>query len=390
MANAPMEKYRLTSEFYRAKVAQIQAKLAEANLDGLLLLDPYNVMYASGFFHVPSERPLGMYIPQAGQASLYVPLLEQEHAAETWIRNIRVYFEFPGEEHPTLWMARETGAKRLGVDSVSYTMHGKLSAVTEIVVSPIVAEMRLIKSAEECKLVELAAGYADYCVNQVFEQAGAIIRGGGSELDVLSACLSATSAKMRAEVGDVFELYGGAVVGTVHSGPQAAFPHGRPNRRAPQVGETLIAGIGAKVYGYHAESGATFILSEPTAEQMHILKAMQACNDAAIRTLQIGHVGAAVNEAALGALRDAGLSAHIRHRIGHGIGVQGHEAPYLAPGDQTPLQAGMVFSNEPGVYRPGIDGYRTINTMIVTNGEAHIPSRWLATHPPETRVILLS
>jgi Xaa-Pro aminopeptidase len=69
------------------------------------------------------------------------------------------------------------------------------------------------------------------------------------------------------------------------------------------------------------------------------------------------------------------------------MGVQGHEAPWLAPGDTTPVAYGMVFSNEPGIYRPGIDGYRTINTMIVTEGGVEIPSRFQAEHPLQARVI---
>ena len=77
----------------------------------------------------------------------------------------------------------------------------------------------------------------------------------------------------------------------------------------------------------------------------------------------------------------------IRHRIGHGMGIQGHEAPWLAPGDDTILEPNMVFSNEPGIYRPGKDGYRLIDTMIVTDGDALVPSRFLAEHPPETRIL---
>jgi hypothetical protein len=74
---------------------------------------------------------------------------------------------------------------------------------------------------------------------------------------------------------------------------------------------------------------------------------------------------AAVNAAGLDRLRAAGLGDFIRHRVGHAMGVQGHEGPWLAPGDATPVAAGMVFSNEPGIYRPGVDGYRTIDSMIV-------------------------
>src|SRR5262245_23489926 len=104
----------LPPEFHRRKVAEILAQLPRSKLDGLLLLDPFNVRYVSGFVHIPSERPIGLYLPAEGDPALFVPLLEQEHAAETWIKDIRVYFEYPGEENILVWMARETGVKRLG------------------------------------------------------------------------------------------------------------------------------------------------------------------------------------------------------------------------------------------------------------------------------------
>ena len=79
----------------------------------------------------------------------------------------------------------------------------------------------------------------------------------------------------------------------------------------------------------------------------------------------------------------------IRHRIGHGMGVEGHEAPWLAPGDATASSAGMVFSCEPGIYRPGLDGWRTIETLIVGTGAVEVASRFQTTHPPETRTLPL-
>ncbi len=377
----------LGEAFYRRKVEQIQARLEVENLGGLLLLDTYNVIYASGFFHIPSERPLGLFIPCQGKPALFVPLLEQENAAGTWIGDVRTYFEYPGEEHPVVWMKRECGVKSLGVDAVSAGVFRLLGE--DVILTDLVERMRWIKEPEELALIEKAARYADYCLEQVRDHAGGIIRAGGTELDILKMCLDATSAKMRAEVGELFQLRGGSVVGTVHSGPRAALPHGSPVRRQPQPREPVIAGIGAMVGGYHAESGATFIVGEPAGDQMRCLQAAADCDAAARSWLKPGATCAAVNAAALDVLRDAGLGAAIRHRIGHGMGLQGHEGPWLAPGDQTPLAPGMVFSNEPGIYRPGVDGYRTINTMIVTEGEAFVPSRFLAANPPEKRILPL-
>ncbi|MDX2138789.1 MAG: Xaa-Pro peptidase family protein [Chloroflexota bacterium] len=375
----------LDADFYLRKQSQIQAALADEGLDGLLLLDSHNVTYASGFWHIPSERPIGLYLPALGDPVLFVPLLERENAADCHVRDIRTYFEYPGETHPVVWMRRECGAKQLGIDAVDQAVFARLGE--GVVMTPLVERMRWIKEPEELALIERAAHYADYCLEQVRDHAAAIIRDGGTELDILRMCLSATSTRIRTEVGEMFRLGGGAVVGTVHSGPRAALPHGAPGQRQPQPGEPLIAGIGVSVGGYHAESGATFVVGEPSAEVMRCLRAAADCDQAAIDALRPGATCASVNEAALAVLRNAGLGDAIRHRIGHGMGLQGHESPWLAPGDETLLVPGMVFSNEPGIYRPGRDGYRTIDTMIVTAGAAHVPSRFLADNPPERRIL---
>jgi Xaa-Pro dipeptidase len=375
----------LSETFYRRKIGQIQARLDELHLDGILLLHVPNIIYACGFFHTPSERPLGLYIPKHGEVALFVPLLEQENAGDTWVKDIRTYFEYPGEVHPIQWMVKEAGVARLGIDTLTVDVYEKLGA--GVVVTPLVEHMRWIKEPEEIAFVEKASTYADYCLEYIRDNAGDIIRAGGTELDILKACIAATSAKMKAEVGEIFKLGGSSVVGTVHSGPRAALPHGSPIERKPQIGEPMIAGIGASVGGYHAESGATFIIGEAKGDVMRCLQAADACDAAAVSALRPGNTCAMVNEAALTVLRDYGLGDAIRHRIGHGMGLQGHEGPWLAPGDHTPLAAGMVFSNEPGIYRPGIDGYRIIDSMIVTDGEAKVTSRFLANHPPEKRII---
>lgn len=387
---------RLSHEFYRGRAAAVQQALHTAaerghRLDGMLVLNTANVIYVSGFFHIPSERPIGVYIPFEGQPILFAPLLERENSTDSWIPDARFYFEYPGEEDPIAWMLRETGlrAGRVGVDHLPLSVLPRLPGDIEIISSDLVNRLRWVKTPEEIALIERAATYADYCLEVLAANAAQMIRDGATELDLLRMCVGAASEKLNREVGTLFRLGGGGVVGTVHSGERAALPHGSPIARKPLPGETLIAGIGASVGGYHAESGATFIVGEPTHDQWHCLRAAAGCNDAGVQALRAGETCAAVNRAALGVLQDAGLSDTIRHRIGHGMGIEGHEAPWLAPGDETILVPGMVFSNEPGIYRPGIDGYRTINSMIVTEGDARVPSHFLASNPPEKRIIAL-
>lgn len=377
----------LSEAFYRRKVAHIQAQLEREKLDALLLLDVHNVIYVSGFFHIPSERPLGVLIPSKGIPALLVPQLELENASTGWITDIRTYFEYPGEEHPVIWMVRESGAKRLGIDTLTVDVFRRIQA--DVVITSMVEQMRWIKEPEELRLIEQAARYADYCLEQVKANASDIIRGGGTELDILAQCIGATRTKMQAEVGEVFRLTGGSIVGTIHSGERAALPHGSPLHRKPLRGEPLIAGIGASVGGYHAESGATFLVGEPKGDRMRCLEAAAACDAAAAAAARAGSPCHEVNRAALAVLKERGYGAAIRHRIGHGMGLQGHESPWLAPGDSTVMRPGMVFSCEPGIYRPGNDGYRTINTFIITNGAPAVPSRFLADNPPSSRVLPL-
>lgn len=379
----------LNERFYRRKLGQIQAELVEAELEGLLLLNQHNVLYASGFFHTPSERPIGLYIPVGGDPTLYVPLLEQENAADGWIEDIRSYFEFPGDTHPVLWMVQDCGAQRLGFDSLEHTLVKAIEEHFELVASDIVTTLRYVKEPEELVLIRKAASYADYYLQYLYDHAADFVRSGMSEVDILKACLEATLERQAHELGKVFANTKVGVTVTVHSAERAALPHGKPVHRTPEPGEVLIAGVGASVGGYHAESGATFVLGQASDDQMHCLKAAAACNDAAVSALKVGATCKEVNEAALEQLKLAGLGAYIRHRIGHGMGVEGHEAPWLAPGDDTRLLANMVFSNEPGIYRPEHDGYRTINTMIVTEDAAEVPSQFLNNHPPEARVIEL-
>jgi Xaa-Pro aminopeptidase len=131
----------------------------------------------------------------------------------------------------------------------------------------------------------------------------------------------------------------------------------------------------------------TLVLGEIRPEQLRVMEAMAEAGAATVDALERGWPCARVNEVALAALQSAGLGDAIRHRIGHGMGVEGHEAPWLAPGDATPTAPGMVFSCEPGVYRPGVDGWRTIDTLVVGPDGVELASRFQTSHPLQTRTL---
>ena len=378
----------LGPEFYALARQRLQARLADEEVDGLLVLKPANLVYLSGFSYAVNERPVGLFVPTRGEPVLFVPRLEAEHALSAGINDVRVYDEFPGVEHPILWMVQGCGATYLAVDTLEVPVYLEAKTrVTFLGVRDLVMPLRSIKTPEELELIRVAATYSDLCLERILACAGDVIGRGGSELDILHDALTFTNEQLETATGPAFAHTKATVVGTVHSGPRAALPHGRTGRRVPERGDTLVAGIGAAVGNYHAESGTTFTVGEASATQRHCLEAAGRCNDAAVAALRVGATGADVNEAALNALHDAGLGDAVRHRIGHGMGVEGHEAPWLAPGGDVPCAVGMVFSNEPGIYRPGLDGYRGINTMILTENGVEVPSTFQARVPLSARVL---
>lgn len=363
---------------------------AARGLNGVLLLSPANVFYACGFNFSVNERPTGLYVPVEGDAKLFVPLLELENAEPVQGVTLGIYEEFPGLVHPVVWMVCQSKATRIAIDTLDARQMAPLNTlVDQLVLEDLAAPLRFVKNAAELELTRIAALYADLSLMRLKAEAGNIISQGGTELDLLADSTGFALATLKRDYGAAFSGTKLNITASVHSGPRAALPHGSTGSRKPQPGDTLISGVGCSLGGYHAESGVTLIVGDVSAEQRRVMLAMEACNDAAVATLKPGARCQDVNEAALDALKAADLGDAIRHRIGHGMGLEGHEAPWLAPGDMTEVAPGMVFSNEPGVYRPGRDGYRTINTMLVHQTDVELPSRFLADNPIDQRVIAL-
>ena len=209
----------LGETFYRRKVGQIQSKLAELELDGILLLDRYNVIYASGFFHSASERPIGFFIPVSGEPTLFIPLLEQENAAAGWVKDIRTYFEFPGETPPVLWMIQEAKVKHLAIDRLAHSLFSTLKQTKgQAVINDLVDKLRYIKEPEELVLIRKAATYADYYLQFLFDHAAEFMRSGATELEIMNSCLDATLKHQANDLDEAFAQTKVGVTVTVHTG----------------------------------------------------------------------------------------------------------------------------------------------------------------------------
>ncbi|MFN8058548.1 MAG: Xaa-Pro peptidase family protein [Vicinamibacterales bacterium] len=378
----------LSPAFFEDARGRLRARAEAAGLDGLLILAPGNLTYATGWHFSVNERPMGLWLPVAGSAVLLVPLLELENASGVPGVDVRTYEEYPGDLPPVLWMVAQTQARRLGVDALDARLLEPVRReLSHLDLTDRVRPERVVKRREELALVREAARFADLVLERLLAVGGDIIAQGGRELDLLAEGTAHARAALAATHGAAFQGTKMGVTASIHSGPRAALPHGVVVTRRPQPGEPVVAGIGCSLGGYHAESGATFVCGPIAPGQRRVMQTMDEANRATVDALARGLTCAAVNEAALAPIRRAGLGDAIRHRIGHGMGVEGHEAPWLAPGDPTPVTAGMVFSCEPGVYRPGLDGWRTIDTLVVGGDGVEVVSRFQSTHPIDVRVL---
>ena len=154
--------------------------------------------------------------------------------------------------------------------------------------------------------------------------------------------------------------------GLVPFGKRSAFPHAVPSNDKLKKGDALILSFGAMVGGYNVECERSFCVGpaqRPREEAC--IDAMLAAHDTGAANMKEGMVAEEVDKMSLDQIRQAGFAQFLKHRTGHGIGLEGHEAPWIAEGDKTVLKVGMTFSCEPGVYDPGWGGFRHSDTVIV-------------------------
>jgi Xaa-Pro dipeptidase len=152
----------------------------------------------------------------------------------------------------------------------------------------------------------------------------------------------------------------------VASGPNSANPHAFPSARRLQEGDMLIIDWGANVGGYYSDLTRTFSLGEPEGEMRAIAQIVNQANAAAQEIATPGIAAQEVDRAARGVIEAAGYGQYFIHRTGHGLGLEGHEAPYIRDGNPRLLEPGMTFTIEPGIYIPGRGGVRIEDDVVIT------------------------
>jgi len=371
---------RLPPDWYRRKIGQVQEQMKQRKLNALVLLNATNVIYTTGYFHRSTERPLAALIPESGDPALFVPELESDQVKLWWIKDYEAYFDFPGPVNRVRWIfervaKRGLGAGQIGVEEPTpgRMQQMKLGAPKATIVDAgdLVENMRWVKDEDELRVMRRAMYFADFTV-----QAGRdFVQSNGSvtEDQILKASADAVADKMSKELNDVVGVgieppFGGLVP----FGKRSAFPHAVPSKDRLKSGDALILSFGAQVGGYNVESERSFSVGKPSDYAKRLYDAMLAAHDTGVENMKQGAVAEEVDKKSLDQIRKAGFEKFLKHRTGHGIGLDGHEAPWIAEGDKTVLKEGMTFSCEPGVYDPDWGGFRHSDTVIVRKDKGEV------------------
>jgi Xaa-Pro dipeptidase len=339
------------------RLSKVQGLMQQQKIAALLIEPGSSLEYFTGIRWHRSERTTLAVIPAAGDLLVITPAFEEPSVRET----LRV----PGDVRP--WNEHESPFERVvqalkdrgihsGVITAESTMRffiiagiRQIAAGYEIVpADTLVRACRLIKSPAELSLMQIANTITIEALRYVHGH----LEAGMSASDIAALMDHATS-----------QLGGAPEFALVLLNEASAYPHGSLAPQTIHNGSTVLMDCGCAVYGYQSDITRTWVFGQPTARQRKVWNTVKRGQEIALETAKLGTAVGRIDDAVRSYYEREGWGPGyhlpgLSHRTGHGIGLDGHEPPYLVHGDDTPLQPGMCFSDEPGIYIPGEFGIR--------------------------------
>lgn len=344
-----------TSALHRAEQA-----MHAAGIDALLLGPGADLRYLTGYLALPLERLTLLVARADGVHHLVVPTLERPRAEAAGLPDGLRLHDVGETDDPYAVVARclNGAAGRLGAGDQLWSMFllGLQQAVPGASwsrASAVMRELRMRKTPDEVEALR-RAGRA---IDRVHAQIPGLLESGRTEVEVGRGIAEAILAEGHSAVDFVI----------VGSGPNGASPHHETSDRLLADGDGIVIDIGGTLDAYHSDCTRNYLLGSPPEGYATAHAALQDAQAAACDAVRPGVPAASVDAAARNVLTQAGYGELFVHRTGHGIGLDGHEEPYILAGNELALEPGMAFSIEPGVYLPGRFGMRIEDIVVVTD-----------------------
>jgi Xaa-Pro dipeptidase len=355
------------SDEFLARQERARRLMKDNAIDAIFVEGGTTLAYFTGLHWWLSERLFAMVLPQRGEPFFISPKFEEGRAREK-LGDVKIYtweeHEKPIERIRDGLHDRGLLGAKLGIEETTRyyaveQLQQRLPTLTLRSATPVTAGCRSIKSPHEIELMQVA----NDITAQVYKEVQRQLREGMGERE-LGGIISALYGEFGVE-GDALVLFGEA----------SAYPHGLTRDVLLKPGDSVLIDGGCKVEGYGSDITRTMAFGKPSAKMQSVFDIVRGAQDAALKAARPGVPAEKVDAAARSYIADHGYGPgykYFTHRLGHGIGLDGHEWFYLVGGNTRPLMSGNMFSNEPGIYIIGEFGIRTEDEMLITDDGARL------------------
>ena len=364
---------------YNSRLEKLFASTKDSNSDLLVVTDPINIFYFTGFYADPHERYMSLILDsKSKQSHLFVPALDKDAAGE--VAAVDHIIPISDEESPFEALAANLPKdfRKIGVEMNVMTVahQNGLESIFEAAgfmdIQPRINALRAYKSREEVEGLKKAV----HIIEDVLEDGLKTIRAGMTEADLVAEF--EYLMKKHGSAGPSFSTM-------VLAGEKSALPHGKPDDKKFEDGDFLLIDFGVITYDrYCSDITRTFVIGEADDKQKEIYDIVKRSTRAGVDAVKAGVPLKEFDIAARNVIEEAGYGEYFNNRVGHGLGIEVHEAPSIHHLNEEIAQKGMVFTIEPGIYIPGYGGVRIEEEVYINeDGEAEV----LTSFPRDLREI---
>jgi Xaa-Pro dipeptidase len=336
-----------------------------ANIDTVALVPGPNLIYFTGLHMHLSERPIVALFPASDDPPILIaPFFEVGKATSGPVKlDWRVYSYKDGVPYQETFDAaanannlhsQTMGVEPLHMRVIEWSLLSSAARdLKQASAADMIAQLRMTKDASEIAAMRRAIKLTEEALSRALEE----IHPGLNERQVAALLMN------RMLAAGAHSL---AFAPLVQAGPSGANPHGTSGDRVLQKGDTLVMDFGLTIDDYSSDITRTIAIGELDDEMRRVYETVRAANAAGRAAVKPGVLCEDIDRAARDVIEQAGYGEYFTHRTGHGLGLEGHEPPYIVKGDRTVLEPGMTFTVEPGIYIPGKGGVRIEDNMVVT------------------------
>lgn len=339
------------------RLAALRERIRATNTDLVAIAPGSHMDWLLGFHPHPDERPC-LLLVSATKETFLMPVLNAEGTREDTDISFHNWGDADGPDAAltaALTDIGATGTKKVALDETmradfALLLLGALPGAEHAFTADTIGALRMRKDEGEFAKLKMNAGIADRAIQKAF----ASIRVGMSERDLAEIIRGHFSSE---GASPAFWIVG--------SGQNGAFPHHQTGERKLAEGDAVVIDIGGRKSGFPSDITRMAVVGRPPEGYGQIHTIVERAVQAAMKAARPGVRASEVDAAARGVIEDAGYGEFFVHRTGHGMGIDGHEPPYITATSETVLEEGMVFSIEPGIYLPGRFGIRLEEIVIL-------------------------